>query len=58
MKDIKKNYRFKNKVSNEDWVCENPKKTKVIDNVEYLTVRRPDSSRSVLMRKDSLALIK
>jgi len=38
----------------EQWICDDPKKTKYIDGVQYLMVRRPDSHREVLVRKDSL----
>ena len=38
----------------EQWICDDPKKTKYIDGVQYLMVRRPDSYREVLVRKDSL----
>jgi hypothetical protein len=42
----------------EQWICDDPKKTKYIDGVQYLMVRRPNTEREVLMRKDSLILIK
>ena len=38
----------------EQWICDDPKKTRYIDGVQYLMVRRPDSEREVLVRKDSL----
>ena len=38
----------------EQWICDDPKKTKYIDGVQYLMVRKPDSQREVLMRRDSL----
>jgi len=38
----------------EEWICDNPKKTKYIDGVQYLMVRKHDSYREVLVRKDSL----
>ena len=38
----------------EQWICDDPKKTRYIDGVQYLMVRRPDSQREVLMRKDTL----
>jgi hypothetical protein len=46
---------YRNAVNQRDeWICDDPKKTKYIDGVQYLTVRRPDSERLVLIRKDSL----
>ena len=40
--------------SKEQVICENTRDIRVIDGVEYLTVRRPDSPRTFLMRRDSL----
>ena len=40
--------------SKEQVICENTRDIRVIDGVEYLTVRRPDSPRMFLMRRDSL----
>jgi hypothetical protein len=45
---------FKNSFNHEVWICDDPKKVKIIDNVTYITVRRPDSQRTVMMRRDSL----
>lgn len=46
---------FKNKLRNNDIVvCDNVRDVHVIDGVEYLPVRRPDTSRIFLMRKDAL----
>lgn len=45
---------YKNYVNQEVWICDDPKKTKVIDNVTYVTVHKPDSRRMVMMRRDSL----
>lgn len=49
---------FKNYVNQEVWICDDPKKTKVIDNVTYVTVHKPDSHRMVMMRRDSLQPVK
>ena len=49
---------FKNYVNQEVWICDDPKKTKVIDNVTYVTVHKPDSYRMVMMRRDSLQPVK
>lgn len=46
---------YRNAVNQRDeWICDDPKKTKYIDGVQYLMVRKPNSERNVLMRKDSL----
>jgi len=55
---MRKPIKFKNAVNGEQWVCDDTKKTKTIDGVVYITVRKPDSPRTVLMRKDSLQQIK
>ena len=49
---------FKNYINQEVWICDDPKKTKVIDNVTYVTVHKPDSRRMVMMRRDSLQPVK
>lgn len=49
---------FKNSFNGEQWVCDDVKKVKSIDGVIYITVRKPDSMRTVLMRKDSLTPVK
>ena len=49
---------FKNFINQEVWICDDPKKTKVIDNVTYVTVHKPDSRRMVMMRRDSLQPVK
>ena len=49
---------YQNYLNREIWVCDDPKKTKIIDGVTYLTVHKPNSYRMVLMRKDSLQPVK
>ena len=49
---------LKNYINQEVWICDDPKKTKVIDNVTYVTVHKPDSRRMVMMRRDSLQPVK
>ena len=49
---------FKNFINQEVWICDDPKKTKVIDNVTYVTVHKPNSHRMVMMRRDSLQPVK
>jgi len=45
---------FKNRRSNEKFVCDNVRDVRVIEGVEYLQVHRPDNPRNFLMRKDAL----
>ena len=49
---------FKNYVSQEIWICDDPRKIKEIDGITYLTVHKPNSPRLVMMRKDSLQPVK
>ncbi len=49
---------FQNHFNHEVWICDDPKKIKVIDNVTYVTVHKPNSHRMVMMRRDSLQPIK
>jgi hypothetical protein len=49
-----KHVEFKNIYNHEQLFCEDIKKISVIDGVEYLPVRKKDSPRTFLMRKDSL----
>ncbi len=49
---------YQNYLNREIWICDDPKKTKVIDGVTYLNVHKPGSYRMVLMRKDSLQPVK
>lgn len=48
---------FKNRLNNEQVVCENVKNVSVIDGVEYLTVHRTDNHREFKMRRDALEKI-
>jgi hypothetical protein len=46
---------FKNRVTGEEFVCDDIKKDKqFIEGVEFLIVRRSPNSRPFLMRKDAL----
>ena len=45
---------FKNRVTGEIVICDDPKNIKVIDDVEYFFVRRKNTPRQFLMRKDAL----
>lgn len=53
-----KSQTFKNNFNNEMWICDDPKKIKVIDNVTYVTVHKPNSHRMVMIRRDSLQPVK
>ena len=56
MKTITKPYpvTLVNPINSEEWLCEDYKDTRFIDGVEYVKVRKPIMSRTVLMRKDAL----
>lgn len=45
---------FKNKINNEQVICEDVKLVQLIDGIEYLQVHRPGQTRVFLMRKDAL----
>lgn len=45
---------FRNNFNHEVWICDDPKKVKIIDNITYITVRKPNSQRTVMIRRDSL----
>ena len=48
---------FKNRLNNEQVVCEDVRNVERIDDIEYLVVHRPENSRMFLMRKDALEKI-
>ena len=48
---------FKNRVNGERFVCEDTRAVENIDEVEYLTVHRPDEHRQFKMRRDALEKI-
>jgi hypothetical protein len=45
---------FKNRRSNEKFVCDNVRDVRVIEGIEYLQVHRLDNPRNFLMRRDAL----
>jgi len=45
---------FKNRLNNEQVVCEDVRNVERIDNIEYLVVHRPGNDRRFLMRRDAL----
>ena len=49
---------FQNRLNRERVECDNVRDVEVIDGVEYLRVRKPNTARQFLMRKDSLEKIK
>lgn len=52
-----KSMTFKNRVNNEQFVCDDVRAIEVIDGVEYLLVHRPNEYRMFKMRKDALEKI-
>ena len=53
-----KSVNFKNRMNGERVVCDNIRDVKVIDGVEYLTVRKVENNRQFLMRKEALEKVK
>ena len=49
---------FENKLNRERVVCDDTRLSQWVDGVEYLAVRREDSPRIFLMRRDSLQKVK
>lgn len=49
---------FKNPINGEQWICDDVRQIKLIDGQSYISVRRPDQSRTVLMRRNSLTPIR
>lgn len=49
---------FENKWNRERFECDNVRAVEVIDGVEYLQVRKPNTARPLLVRKDSLEKVK
>lgn len=45
---------LQNRRSNEKFVCDNWRDVRVIEGVEYINVRKLDTQRQFLMRKDAL----
>lgn len=45
---------FKNRMNNEQVICNDTRLVETIDGVEYLVVHRPGTDRQFLMRKDVL----
>lgn len=54
-----KTVKFKNKMNGDQFVCDDIVRNKqLIDGIEFLIVRRIDSERKFLIRKDALEPIK
>jgi hypothetical protein len=49
-----KSMTFENRFNRERFECDNVRDVEVIDGVEYLRVRKPNTVRQLLMRKDTL----
>ena len=53
-----KSMTFENKFNRERFECDNVRDVEVIDGVDYLKVRKPNTARQLLIRKDILIKIK
>lgn len=53
-----KSMTFENRFNRDRFECDNVRDVKVIDGVEYLKVRKPNTQRSFLIRKDTLEKVK
>ena len=49
---------LENPITKERWICDDFRQTKIIEGIEYLSVRKQNHQRTVLMRKDVLKKIK
>jgi hypothetical protein len=49
---------FENRFNRERFECDNVRDVEVIDGVEYLKVRKPNTQRQFLIRKDILEKVK
>jgi len=48
---------FENTITHERYVCDNIKFVRILDGVEFISVRRLDEERKFLIRRDSLTEI-
>jgi hypothetical protein len=53
-----KSVTFESKLNRDRFECDNVRDVEVIDGVEYLKVRRPNTARQFLFRKDTLEKVK
>jgi len=53
-----KSVTLESKLNRERFECDNVRDVEVIDGIEYLKVRRPNTARQFLFRKDTLEKIK
>lgn len=53
-----KSMTFENKFNRERFECDNVRDIEVIDGIEYLRVRKPNTARQLLIRRDTLEKIK
>jgi len=49
---------FESKLNRDRFECDNVRDVEVIDGVEYLKVRKPNTARQFLFRKDTLVKVK
>jgi hypothetical protein len=50
--------KLQNPLNTEEWICEDYNSLTHIDGVEYIRVHKPAETRSFLMRKEALKVIK
>jgi len=53
-----KSMTFESKLNRDRYECDNVRDVEVIDGIEYLRVRKPNTQRQFLFRKDSLEKVK
>jgi len=53
-----KSVTLESKLNRDRFECDNVRDVEVIDGVEYLKVRRPNTARQFLFRKDTLEKVK
>jgi len=49
---------FESKLNRERFECDNIRDVELIDGIEYLKVRKPSTTRQLLIRKDILIKVK
>lgn len=54
----KQKVKLQNPLNTEEWVCEDYNFVTYIDGIEYIKVHKPADTRSFLMRKEALKVIK
>lgn len=49
---------FENPITKDKWLCDDLRQSKIIEGIEYIPVRKENTSRTVLIRRDILKKIK